>query len=530
VLDRADLLVLPTDDAARFCVRLSLPIDRYVAHLEARASGLVDGAKLDLPVDLALLPVTLRFDPEPAAVSLDEDTAAFDVVASTEEDGVTTAAAGLPLTLTNETGALLGTATTDGTGRTRFAITGASAKLGAPGKGELRVAFAGSADAGASVHTQQIERRTRVDLVAPDAIAEPSAGMLPIASPEDGIGVRLVATPRCAKLGCAGAPTGTVEARIAEGAGDVIAGAAALEKGEAHVVVTFAMPAASEVQLRARYVADAPWFEPGAELVLRQPVRASSPWRKVPLVLAGFAAMAWLVLARMPARARAGAHPGGARGASRPLPGGPEGPRVELVRPGDASQGWVGRLVDAHDAIAVAGARVSVERRGFGGIDVVAQTTSDDAGAFRLAPFDANTGDELVAEGPLHAPIRRPLPPAGELRVALVLRRRALLERLVDWARRRGRPYDAKPDPTPGHVRRAAGPEFSIARWADAVERAAYGGGAVDERAQAEVDRLAPAEAAERGAEPGAQPGAQARQADAPRHAQTSGRPGAGPR
>jgi hypothetical protein len=55
-------------------------------------------------------------------------------------------------------------------------------------------------------------------------------------------------------------------------------------------------------------------------------------------------------------------------------------------------------------------------------------------------------------------------------------------------------PFDARPEATPGHVRRAAGAEFAVARWADAVERAAYGGQSVDAAAQAEIDRLAPAD------------------------------------
>jgi hypothetical protein len=84
------------------------------------------------------------------------------------------------------------------------------------------------------------------------------------------------------------------------------------------------------------------------------------------------------------------------------------------------------------------------------------------------------------------------LPEAGELDVALVLRKRALLDRLVAWARRRGLPFDARPEPTPGHVRRAAAGEFTVARWADAVERAAFGGQVVDAHAEKEVERLAP--------------------------------------
>ena len=78
-----------------------------------------------------------------------------------------------------------------------------------------------------------------------------------------------------------------------------------------------------------------------------------------------------------------------------------------------------------------------------------------------------------------------------ELRIALVTRKRKLLERLVAWARRMGSPYDARPEPTPGHVRRAA-KDGQVAGWAAAVEQAAFGGGDVDERVELEVSALAP--------------------------------------
>jgi len=64
----------------------------------------------------------------------------------------------------------------------------------------------------------------------------------------------------------------------------------------------------------------------------------------------------------------------------------------------------------------------------------------------------------------------------------------------VKWARRRGPPFDARPEPTPGHVRRAAGAELATARWADAVERAVFGPGEIDARTEHEIDRLAPEE------------------------------------
>ncbi len=123
---------------------------------------------------------------------------------------------------------------------------------------------------------------------------------------------------------------------------------------------------------------------------------------------------------------------------------------------------------------------------------MIGSALTDDQGRFALTGAETRPGDELGIEAPLHVPLRRPLPHAGELDAQLVQRKRAMLGRLVAWARLRGRPFDARPEPTPGHVRRAAGEDFGLARWADAVERAAFAGEPVDARVEAEVDRLAP--------------------------------------
>jgi len=325
----------------------------------------------------------------------------------------------------------------------------------------------------------QVERRTHVDLVAPDAVD----GRLPAGVPEDGVALHLRAVPRCAARGCLGSPAGAVEAIV----GAAIVGAAPVAGSEARVVVTFAMPAANDVVLRMRYVPDAPWFQSGGELALTLPVRAPSPWKKVPLGLAGLAVIAWLVLARLPSRKRAARR----REAGRPQLAHPEA-GLELVRAGPPSRGWTGLIRDAHDAFGVVDARVTVERPGFRGVEVLAAAATDQAGAFVLPPMETLPGDLLVAEGPVHAALRRPMPPPGEIEIALVFRKRALLDRLVAWARRRGRPFDARPEPTPGHVIQSAAHDVAIGRWADAVERAAYGPGVVDAEAQREVDGLAP--------------------------------------
>ncbi len=502
VLEAPDRLLLPIDDDSRFCVRLALAClpglhgDRYVAHLEMPPSDLMDGARMDLPVDPALAPVTLAIDPDVSLLSLDAETAAIDVTATIGGDGATSRgaprpAAGFPLTFSSESGRDLGTTITSASGHGQVVVP--TAHLGAPGKGELRVSFAGDPGAAAATRTIAVERRTHVDIAAPEAVE----GTLPAASMEDGVTVRVVATAQCAARGCTASPTGTVVARETDGDTDSIVGAARLEKGVAEVVVRPRAPDRAGVgaTLRFRYVPDAPWFEAREDLRLVQPVRPPGPWGTVALVVAGVGVLAWLSIARFPLR------PGTGEEESAPRRAGESGPGVELVRPGVAGR-WAGKIIDAHEGIPLVGARVAIERAGFENVQVVRQTSSDASGSFLLASTETRPGDELVAEGPLHDKVRQPLPPPGEVEVALVQRRRILIDRLVAWARRRGKPFDARPEPTPAHVRRAAGRlEFDvdqraraegIEQWATAVERAAYGGAPVDAQEQAKVDDLAP--------------------------------------
>jgi hypothetical protein len=490
-LDPAGRLVLPTDDGARFCIRVSPVAAPCVAHIEVRGSGLVDGSTLDLPLDPSRDAVTLRFDPEPTSLSLDDETTWIEAIASTDNEGITAPATGLTVSLSNETGIGLGNETTDSTGRARFKVD--AARLGPTGDGELRVTFAGDGTTAASTHISRVERRTRVDLVAPDA----SERHLPVGLPEDGIVLRLVATPRCAHLGCRGTPTGMIEARLED---QEMVGAAPLQGAEAHLVMSFSTltadrfastsPVPSGVPVILRYVPDAPWFQAGGETVLLQPVRGPSPWRKAPLVLASVAVIAWLALVRSPHRPR---H----RRRAPPLrPPTPHGGQLQVASSPSGFQGWTGRVTDAHDGLAVAHARVAIERPGFDRVDVVVEALCDASGSFALPPAETRAGDQLVVQGRLHATLRRPLPPYGELAVGLVLRRRALLDQLVGWARQRGTPYDTPPEPTPRHVWETAAADAGVARWARAVEEAAYSGAVVDQRAQAEVDRLAPPDVA----------------------------------
>ncbi len=505
VLERPDRIVVTTDDDARFCVRLAVPAERYVARLDARTSGLVDGAHVDVPIDLTLETVTLRFDAgRPLrSLSLDDATTPLDVLASSEDDGITAPAERLPLKLTNESGTLLGEAMTDSSGRARFVVQ--SARLGPPGRGELRVSFAGSAEAGGASYVAEIERHARVQLEVPGAIR----GALPRASPEDGIALRIAARFTCFSQGCVGLPTGVVEVRTgADGEAErAVLGVAPVERGEARVVATFAgAGTAAQVPLIFRYLPDAPWFEAGEPLQLLQPMTPPSPWHRIALAAAGVFVVSWLGAGRLAQSARRSPR-------SRPsFRGGSDddGRRpLDVVRADASASGtWSGRVVDAHEGTTLAATRLAIERPGFEGSELIAEATSDAGGRFVLVAADVRLGDQLVAESPLHATARMPMPPCGEIQLALVARRRALLDRLVGWARRRGRPFDARPEPTPAHIRRAArtaGAGESVVEraeraerietWADAVERAAYAGAPVDAGAEAEVNRLAPGDA-----------------------------------
>ena len=144
-----------------------------------------------------------------------------------------------------------------------------------------------------------------------------------------------------------------------------------------------------------------------------------------------------------------------------------------------------GSVVDAHEGHPIARARVAI----FSAHGQIAETTSDERGEFQLDPGAAPQDWQLRVEGTWHAPLERPLPPPGRLSIALITRRRSLLTDLVGWAKRRGPPFARDREATPGEVRSAAqeSAEPGLARWATAVESAAFGPSPVDADREAEV-------------------------------------------
>jgi len=465
-----------TDEGGRFCFRAKLVPDRHVAHLSWRGSNLVDAADADLAFDLSRQGLVLRFDPTPHIVSLDTPKAAFEAAALVEDDGTTQAKPGLSLLLANEKNAELGRSTTDGSGRARFAVD--TARLGPPGRGSLHVSFAGDAQTAFAVHVAEIERRVKVSLRVPAA----ERGELTAQVPEDGI-------PLVVDVASSIGPVteGGVEAHV----GDVVVGAAPVERGIARLTLTFTAEG-SEALVRLRYIPNAPWFEALGEPTVKVPIRGPGLAAKAPILLAGLAVLAFFLVGRVASKGNK-PEPEPAKVDVEAKVG---SPRLEVVRAAaHGESGWRGQVVDAHEGTPVGGARVWVDRGTFDGRSILASVGTDAEGSFVLPTIPGLVGDEQIAvEAPLHARLVQPLPPAGELSIAIVLRRRALLARLVAWARKRGRPFDVKPEPTPGHIRRAAAEDFQTARWADAVEKAVFGGGEVDARTEREIERMLPAD------------------------------------
>jgi hypothetical protein len=461
-----------TDEGGRFCVATKMPLpQRCVANFTWGGAPLIEGTTLALAINPSLSSVELRFDPEPTVLSLEREPFGIEAIASFSDKTTPSPPQGLRLRLTNELDTELGLGTTDASGRVRFVL--APAQAGPPGKGELRVTFDGSAATERTSHVAQIERHARVSLSVPDAKGE----ALPAGTPDEGVAVVVLArTAAGARI-----PTGSIEALV-EGSP---VGAALIENGQARLVLTFSAAEGTLAEIQLRYHAGAPWFESGEDVFLRLPVVPASPWRGLPLLIAGLAVVVWLSLGR------AGRAPKQRRAAPNWKASTSTEARVTVVRAvREGGTGWTGQVMDAHDTTAIAGAEIEIVRSGFDGSHTIAHTTTDETGRFELPGEEQRKGDELQASSRLHATLCLRAPAFGEIEIVLVLRRRALLDRLIGWARAQGAPFDAAREPTPAQVARIADPD--AARWARKVERAAFGPEEVDARVERDVEEGAP--------------------------------------
>ena len=342
--------------------------------------------------------------------------------------------------------------------------------LAGPGLGELTAQFEGSSQLGSSRASAFVTRVAGTQLDAPDSVrGDPDAGI------EIEVSVR---TTR-----------GEVDGGVVEALqGDASIGAGQVEEGRARVVVSFAGGAEATVPVTLRYVPSAPFYVPGPPETVDVRVVGPSAWRQALLALVGLGLAAWIVLKwrRAPKAERT----------ESVLPPPPSGrPEILVLDRPTGLKGWRGGVNDAHDGYPIAGAELRIVVPTFTGRGVLAETTTDADGAFSLeveAPREAR----LIVEGDLHATYEQPLPGPSVLRVALVTRRRALLDRLVRWAKSRGTPFDSSKEPTPGHVRRVAARNGSVQveAWASGVENAAFGPDAVTRAVEQEVASSEPSQ------------------------------------
>jgi hypothetical protein len=462
------LLTLKTNDSGWFCASvIASGDDPYFAHFLWSGDAEVDGATLLAKADPSHRALQIDFRPVPSVIDLDKTSQEIDVEAHIQDEDAKTSLGPVPLRLSDEGGRALGQ-TSLASGKAAFTVPGGS--FGPPGQGELRVMFDGDGFTSPALRVAPVIRRASV-LLAPLGALRPQ-------DPEEGARVPL----RVTLLSGDPVPTGIVEATY----GGRAVGSATVDRGGADLVVTFPVdPDAKTADLQIRYVSDTPWYVRGDSLDVPLPLATGHPARKAVLLLASLVVVLWLALARRrPALAVPKTKP-----AVTPPPGKPGIAVVRAVQ--DARVGWSGRVLDAHDGVAIAEVEVRLERPSFTGSDLLARTVTGTGGRFELRYDSSRKGDRLIASAPFHETVNQGLPAFGEIEVALVARKRALLERLVQWAKavKGGKP--GRIEPTPGLVARSA-VDPKVEQWARAVEAASFGPDPVDAQAEAVVESLAP--------------------------------------
>ncbi|MFW5740658.1 MAG: hypothetical protein ACOC1F_09870, partial [Myxococcota bacterium] len=453
------------DSVGGFCLVGALSRDEASIRIVYGGGSLHEGTRTEVLWNALQRPLSLRFAPRPERIDLDAPRVlVFARVAGPE--GV--AKHGLELQLTGEGNEVLARATTDASGAAHFDFP--SSKLPGPGIGVLQVTFPGREDLAAASASATVTRTARVHLAAQEQEAR--------GDPTRGIPVRIRADTSRGP-----AQAGTVEATLDH----AVVGAAPVVDGLAEVVLSF-RPKRDQPShgVSFRYRPDTPYYEPAGTIGVAVIAQQPSPWLRGLPVLLALAVAGWLL--------RGWWRPKRRDRVVTPKPTFKGEPSLEIVGAPRSRGGWSGRVIDAHDGDPIEGARVRVIVPTFLELDVVVDELTDEDGRFS---FDVRSSEKelrLVVESDFHAEMERKLPPASDMVVALVSRRRVLLDRLVKWARRAGKPWHREPEPTPGHVvlvaqaRRRRGDV--VAAWAQGVERCAYGPDPVDRRSEQEVRDL----------------------------------------
>jgi hypothetical protein len=260
------------------------------------------------------------------------------------------------------------------------------------------------------------------------------------------------------------APSGIVEA---QSRGLSIA-AAPVRSGTAALTLPSTPSALLGGALQLEYVGAGAGWIPGPALEVR--VRPAGPaygryalW----IVAAVLATLAVVLSWRRPSRAR----PAPASAPPRPRAS------VEVIEAFPAGGGYRGVVRDAHEGFGISPAVINFIGPG-PNRPVLLQVRTNSQGGFQVESATLPPGTRVEVTAPYHATLIAPLPVPGVIELSLISRRRALIERLVRWAERRGRPWtEPVGEPTPHHIASIASSEAEpqVERWARGVEQLAFG-------------------------------------------------------
>jgi hypothetical protein len=456
---RADLggeLLLSTDNAGRICVTVTgMPSGALeLSYQDAR--GYFERARrtVRLPESVTTS-FEVGFDPPFTTLSLDQATQEVGVVVKAAAGRPPPEAAELVLSLAIDGAEReLGRAPLDGLGEVHR-LTLSSLGLGPPGPARIIARLRSHGGDELASATTAVLRTATVNLRLDKQLergAEPGS---------------LLQVQVISALGPV--PAGIVEAHsrgLSIAAAPVRAGAAALSLP----------PTPSGMlgsSLTLEYVgAGAGWLSGPALEVRVLPSGPAYGRYALWIAAAAFAAMAVVLSWRRPARS---------------VPAPPAAPpraraSVEVLEAFGVGGGYRGFVRDAHEGFAISPAAISFIGPG-PHRPVLLELRTNAEGGFEVdgMAFPRETRVEVTA--PFHATLSAPLPVPGVLELSLVSRRRALLDRLVRWAERRGTPW-SRPvgEPTPDHIAGVAVSEAEphVERWARRLEHLVYGPNAPD--------------------------------------------------
>ncbi|MDX2051119.1 MAG: hypothetical protein SFV15_01930 [Polyangiaceae bacterium] len=342
----------------------------------------------------------------------------------------------------------------------RMEVEVRSRDMGAPGAKEISLSFSGAS------WLKPAKTTLKLQLVAPVRLT--TAATIDAARGEP-FQTTVTATSPLGQVA-----TGAVQAEV----NGVFAGAFSVTNGIAKPQLKFQRAEKHPVQVRYTFIPSAPYLTAGKPAVQMVTVVDGAEPSVVPWLLGALLASGWILTAwwRPKGRRHELSPPG-------PTTEQPAGPGLEFVRPLAKDEGWHGRVIDAHSGAALSNVCLTLRTPSFGTTGTLATTNSNGEGYFSLAPVEGIQPLSLVVTAAWHSTLVQELPTNGELLVRLISRRRALLDGLVLWAQRRGRPWNRPGDPTPGYVGRIAERHLSpdVVAWAEAVEAAAFGPIPVDE-------------------------------------------------